>query len=80
MIVSASPSISLRLSVTKVDPLTLTIRPSGPLPLICPSGIPRSNAIFLANGLAKNFGFSPCPGFSGAFAASVRAFPEPYFV
>ena len=59
--------------------LTLTILPSGPVPLICPNGIPRSNAIFLANGLAKNVGLSPCPGFSGAFCPSVPP-PLPYFV
>lgn len=39
--------------------LTLTIRPSGPVPLIWLNGIPLSKANFLANGLAKNLGLSP---------------------
>jgi len=58
------------------SPRTLVIRPSGPVPLTSPSGTPRSSAIFLASGLAKNLGLSPLS--SGAFCASVPP-PEPYF-
>lgn len=39
--------------------LTLTIRPSGPVPLTWLNGMPLSSANFLANGLAKNLGLSP---------------------
>lgn len=59
--------------------LTLTILPSGPLPFTLPNGTPLSNAIFLANGLAKNFGLSPPPLSLGLFCPSVPAFPDPYF-
>ena len=59
--------------------LTLTIRPSGPVPLISPKGIPRSRAIFLARGLAKNRGLSDPAPTSGAFWAEDPP-PLPYLV
>jgi hypothetical protein len=55
----------------------LTIRPSGPVPLIWLNGIPLSSANFLANGLAKNVGLSP-PSWEGAFWASRPPPPAPY--
>ena len=53
------------------------IRPSGPVPLTLPNATPFSNAIFLARGLAKNFGLSS-PEVGGAFWPSVPALLDPY--